>query len=116
MQKVEPCGRWPSLGHIDTAEALGCDDAHARVDAPAPKLSVLFALADKVVANAVTDNDIEAAQSAGHSPKDIEDVIFVSSLFGFANRMVTGFGIDYVKSRDQLGSRRLAEGYVWKRA
>ena len=40
------------------------------------------------------------------------DVIFGFALFGFANRMVTAFGLDYRAERDRAGSRSLAQGYV----
>ena len=74
----------------------------------------LFALADQVVANAVDQSAVDAVLAAGHSEQALEDVIFVAGLFGFANRMVTGFGIEYDAARDREGSQRLAQGYLWK--
>lgn len=102
------------LGHVDVAEEFGGREARELVDAPTPALAELYALADKVVANGVTDTDVNAVLAAGYDEKAVEDVIFVASLFGFANRMVTGFGIDYVEARDRPSSKRLAQGYVWK--
>ena len=104
------------LGHVDVAEEFGGPEARALVDAPTPELAALYALADKVVANAVTDADIDAVRSAGFDEKAVEDVIFVAALFGFANRMVTGFGIEYVEDRDRATSKRLAHSYIWKQA
>jgi uncharacterized peroxidase-related enzyme len=102
------------FGHLDVAEVLGGTGARAAVDAPSEKLVALFRLADKVAANTITDADIDAVIAAGFSEQAVEDVIFVTSLFGFANRMVTGFAIDYVEARDRETSQRLAKGYVWK--
>ena len=100
------------LGHIDTAEAIGGDDVQAMFDQPDARLTTLFAFADKVVDNAVTDAEIASLAGEGISEAEIEDVIFVASLFGFANRMVTGFGLDYQAERDRAGSRALANGYA----
>ena len=84
----------------------------ALVTDPSAQMKPLFDLADRVVNNEVTDAEIQQVQAAGYSEKAIEDVIFVASLFGFANRMVTGFGIDYVEQRDRRSSKMLAKGYT----
>jgi alkylhydroperoxidase family enzyme len=100
------------FGHLDTAAAIAGDDVGGRLDAADERLAPLFALADKIADNAATDADIEAVLAAGHSEQVVEDVILVCALFGFANRMVTGFGLDYRAERDREGSRALAQGYV----
>jgi uncharacterized peroxidase-related enzyme len=104
------------LGHLDVAEELGGTASMALVDSPTSELGTLYALADKVADNAATDADIDAVLNQGYSAKAIEDVIFVTALFGFANRMVTGFGIDYVVDRDRVTSKALAHGYLWRQA
>jgi alkylhydroperoxidase family enzyme len=81
------------LGHLDTADAIAGP-------------------ADKVVSNKVTDEEVQRVLEAGYLEKAVEDVIFAASLFGFANRMVTGFGIHYVQERDQQSSRNLAKSYL----
>jgi AhpD family alkylhydroperoxidase len=101
-------------GHLDTAEVLGGSEARQLVDAPTDRLAVLFAFADKVVRGEVDDAAIQQVIDNGYDEKAVEDVIFVASLFGFANRMVTGFGIGYAAERDRAGSQRLANGYLWK--
>jgi uncharacterized peroxidase-related enzyme len=100
------------LGHLDTAEELGGTEVKALVSAPNAAMKPLFDLADKVANNEVTDAEIQKLQDAGYSEKAIEDVIFVAALFGFANRMVTGFGINYVEQRDRRSSKMLAKGYI----
>jgi alkylhydroperoxidase family enzyme len=100
------------FGHLDTAAAIVGDGPLLSIDTPDDRLALLFALADKVADNAVTDAEIDAVLAAGHSEEVVEDVIFVCALFGFANRMVTGFGLDYRAERDRAGSRSLAHGYV----
>ena len=100
-------------GHLDTAEVLGGAEVHDALNAPDDRLRPLFALADAVVENVVDQPVVDAVMAAGHSEEAVEDVIFVASLFGFANRMVTGFGIEYIADRDREGSQRLAKGYVW---
>lgn len=103
------------LGHLDTAEELGGIEVKALVAAPNAQMKPLFDLADKVAHNEVTDTEVQKLQDAGYSEKAIEDVIFVTALFGFANRMVTGFGIDYVQQRDRQSSKMLVKGYVMPR-
>ena len=100
------------LGHLDTAEELSGSEVKALVTDPSAEMKPLFDLADRVVNNEVTDAEIQQVQAAGYSEKAIEDVIFVASLFGFANRMVTGFGINYVEQRDRRSSKMLAKGYT----
>lgn len=100
------------FGHLDTAAAIVGSEPPLSIDAPDNRLAVLFALADKVADNAVTNAEIDAVLGAEHSEQVVEDVIFVCALFGFANRMVTGFGLDYRAERDRAGSRALAQGYV----
>jgi uncharacterized peroxidase-related enzyme len=104
------------LGHLDVADEFGGTAATALVDTPTAELATLFALADKIADNAATDADVEAVLQKGFSEKAVEDVIFVTALFGFANRMVTGFGIDYVAERDRASSKALANGYLWRQA
>lgn len=81
-------------------------------DQPDARMATLFALADKVADNSVTDDDLLSMADDGISETEIEDVIFAASLFGFANRMVTGFGLDYQAERDRAGSQALANGYT----
>jgi alkylhydroperoxidase family enzyme len=97
---------------LDTAEAIGGTEVKALVSAPNAPMQALFDLADKVANNEVTDAAIQTLQDVGYSEKAIEDVIFVTALFGFANRMVTGFGINYVEQRDRQSSKMLAKGYI----
>jgi len=47
----------------------------------------------------------------GYSEQTLEDVIFVCALFGFANRIVVRFAIEYAQKRDRSSSQRLAKGY-----
>jgi alkylhydroperoxidase family enzyme len=103
------------LGHLDTAEALGGAAAKALVSAPNPAIQPLFDLVDKVISNEMTDVEVQKLRDAGYGDKALEDVIFVAALFGFANRMVTGFGINYVQNRDQASSKMLAKGYIMPR-
>lgn len=102
------------LGHLDTAEVLGGPTVRVALDEPDARLMPLLALANRVVANTVDQSAVDAVLAAGHSERAVEDVIFVAGLFGFANRMVTGFGIEYDAARDREGSQRLAHGYLWK--
>ncbi len=100
------------LGHLDTADALAGPEVRILVDQPSAQLRTLFDFADKVVSNQVTDAEVQKVLDAGYGDKAVEDVIFAASLFGFANRMVTGFGIQYVQERDQQSSRNLAKSYL----
>ena len=100
------------LGHLDTADAIGGPEVCVLVDQPTAQLKTLFDFADKVVGNQVTDSEVQKVLEAGYDEKAVEDVIFAASLFGFANRMVTGFGIHYVQERDQQSSRNLAKSYL----
>ncbi len=99
------------LGHLDTVSALGGDDAKSLVAAPSEELKIVFAIADKVVANDISEQDVLDFMDKGFTEQHYEDIVFVCSLFGFANRMVTGFGLSYIASRDEAGSRYLANGY-----
>jgi uncharacterized peroxidase-related enzyme len=100
------------LGHLDTADAIGGPEVRALLEQPTAELKVLFDFADVVVGNAVTDIEVQKVLDAGFSEKAVEDVIFAAALFGFANRMVTGFGIRYVQERDQQSSRNLVQSYM----
>ena len=102
------------LGHLETAYAIGGEEVKSLVDQPSEELKPLFELADKVVANTVSREDILSFLSMGYTEKHYEDVVFVCALFGFANRMVTGFGIEYNARRDEASSRFLAKGYRMK--
>lgn len=99
------------LGHIETAFAIGGEEVRSLVDNPSQELKPIFSLADKVVANQITEDDVETFFNLGYTEKHYQDVVFVCSLFGFANRMVTGFGIEYNPKRDEKSSRYLANGY-----
>jgi AhpD family alkylhydroperoxidase len=103
------------LGHLETAYALGGDEVRSLVDTPTEELIPIYAMADKVVANQVSEADIRDFLSLGYTEKHYEDIVFVCALFGFANRMVTGFGIEYNPARDQASSRYLARGYRMKK-
>ena len=100
------------LGHLDTADAIAGPEVRLLVGQPTAQLKILFDFADKVVGNEVTDEEVQKVLDAGYLEKAVEDVIFAASLFGFANRMVTGFGIHYVEERDQQSSRNLAKSYL----
>ncbi len=100
------------LGHLDTADALAGPEVRILVDQPSAQLRTLFDFADRVVSNQVTDAEVQKVLDAGYGEQAVEDVIFAASLFGFANRMVTGFGIQYVQERDQQSSRNLAKSYL----
>ena len=100
------------LGHLDTADAIAGPEVRGLFDQPTPQLKALFDFADLVVGNAVTDDAVQEMLGAGYGEQAVEDVIFVAALFGFANRMVTGFGIHYVQERDQQSSRNLATSYL----
>jgi alkylhydroperoxidase family enzyme len=103
------------LGHLETAYAIGGEQARTLVDTPSEELRPIYALADKVVANGVSQADIHQFLDLGYSEKHYEDIVFVCALFGFANRMVTGFGIEYTPARDESSSRYLANGYKMKK-
>lgn len=99
------------LGHLETAIVFGGEEVKSLVDNPSDELKILFELADKIANNQVKEQDVIKFLESGHSEKEYEDLVFVTSLFGFANRMVKGFGIEYVQSRDEKSSRYLAKGY-----
>lgn len=99
------------LGHLETAGVFGGEEAKLLVEQPTAELMLLFSVADKVIANEITEKDVADFISSGYSEKHYEDVVFVCALFGFANRMVTGFGIEYNPERDESSSRFLAKGY-----
>jgi AhpD family alkylhydroperoxidase len=99
------------LGHLETAAALGGETAKDQVNQPTEELQILFDLADKITSNQITEEDVAHFLAKGYSEKHYEDVVFVCALFGFANRMVTAFGIEYNDKRDAASSRYLAKGY-----
>jgi hypothetical protein len=102
------------LGHLETAFAIGGEEVRTLVDNPSDELKPIFLLADKVVSNRITEEDVANFLDLGYTEKHYEDVVFVCALFGFANRMVTGFGIEYNPKRDEASSRYLANGYKMK--
>jgi alkylhydroperoxidase family enzyme len=102
------------LGHLDTVEAIAGPDARGLVESPTPEYAALFRFADSVVANAVTDEAVDDLVRAGFDESAAQDVVFVAALFGFANRMVTGFGIHYRADRDRASSMALAKGYTFR--
>jgi alkylhydroperoxidase family enzyme len=102
------------LGHLETAYAIGGEEVRTLVDTPSKELKPVYALADKVIANTITEADILQFLALGYSEKHYEDIVFVCALLGFANRMVTGFGIEYTPARDESSSRYLANGYKMK--
>ena len=113
VSKQFGCG-FCHLGHLETALEIGGEEVRHLVDAPSATLLPLYQIADKVVANAVTEQDVAEFLDQGYTEQHYEDVVFVCALFGFANRMVTGMGIEYKAKRDQASSRRLAHGYKMK--
>jgi alkylhydroperoxidase family enzyme len=99
------------LGHLETVFVLGGESSKILVDEPTEELKIVFEMADKVVENRILEQDIVDFMAKGYTEQHYEDIVFVCSLFGFANRMVTGFGLEYIASRDESGSRYLANGY-----
>ncbi len=102
------------LGHLETAFALGGDEVRMLVENPSEELKPIYALAHKVIGNAVTEEDVANFLDLGYTEKYYEDIVLVCALFGFANRMVTGFGVEYNPKRDEASSRYLARGYKMK--
>jgi alkylhydroperoxidase family enzyme len=102
------------LGHLETAAAIGGENVKGLVDQPTEELKNLFQMADKIIENTVTIDAVEHFLAQGYTEKHYEDIVFVCALFGFANRMVTGFGIEYNPARDEQSSRYLAKGYRFK--
>lgn len=100
------------LSHLDTVEAISGQEVRALVDEPTEELKLLFEIADKLVANQAREADFERLRHAGHGEEAIEDLVFVTSLFGFTTRVMTGFGIEYQRERDRSFSQSLAKGYV----
>ena len=99
------------LGHLETAFAIGGEEVRTLVDNPTEELEGIFSLADLIIENKVTEAHVESFLNLGYTEKHYQDVVFVCALFGFANRMVTGFGIEYHPQRDEKSSRYLANGY-----
>lgn len=99
------------LGHEETVFALGGEEAKALVNNPTPQLKNVFDIANKVIANEITENEVLNFLKKGFTEQHYEDIVFVCGLFGFANRMVTGFGMEYKAERDEASSRYLAKGY-----
>jgi alkylhydroperoxidase family enzyme len=99
------------LGHLETVFVLGGESSKILVDEPTEELKIVFEMADKVVENRILEQDVVDFMAKGYTEQHYEDIVFVCSLFGFANRMVTGFGLEYIASRDEAGSRYLANGY-----
>ena len=99
------------LGHLETAFALGGEEVRTLVDNPSDELKPVYAFSDKVISNTVTETDLEIFLNLDYTEKHYEDIVFVCALFGFANRMVTGFGVEYNPKRDKTSSRYLAKGY-----
>jgi len=102
------------LGHLDTVEAIAGPDARNLVESPTLEYAALFRFADAVAANAVTDEAFNDLMESGFDESAAQDVVFVAALFGFANRMVTGFGIHYRDERDRESSMALAKGYTFR--
>jgi len=99
------------LGHEETVFALGGEEAKKLVNNPTPELQHIFEIADKVVSNTITKEQVITFLKKGFTERQYEDIVFVCALFGFANRMVTGFGMEYKADRDEASSRYLAKGY-----
>jgi len=99
------------LGHEETVFALGGEEAKKLVNNPTPELQHIFEIADKVVSNTITKEQVITFLEKGFTEQQYEDIVFVCALFGFANRMVTGFGMEYKAERDEASSRYLAKGY-----
>lgn len=99
------------LGHLETAIVLGGEKVKSLVNEPTEDLKIIFEMADKVVENKISEQDVINFLEKGYTEEQYQDIVFVSSLFGFANRMVTGFGLEYIASRDEAGSKYLANGY-----
>jgi len=102
------------LGHEETVFALGGEEAKKLVNKPTPELENIFEIADKVVANTINEKEVLSFLGKGFTEQQYEDIVFVCGLFGFANRMVTGFGMQYKAERDEASSRYLAKGYKFK--
>ena len=102
------------LGHLETAYAIGGDSIRSLVDEPSEELKEIFKVADLVVDNKITESIVSEFLAKGYTEKHYEDIVFVCALFGFANRMVTGFGVEYLPQRDEASSRFLARGYKMK--
>jgi len=111
ISKRSECG-FCHLSHLDTVEAISGQEVRALVDEPTEELKRLFELADKIAANQAHEADFERLRQAGHDDEELEDLVFVASLFGFTTRVMTGFDIEYQRERDRSFSQSLAKGYI----
>lgn len=100
--------------HVAVAEALGIADAADQIDTPSEKLRALFTLAEKLVKHErpISRADIDDVIYAGWPEAAAEEVIEVAAFFGFANRIVTGYGFVGTEQGFAMAGKFLAKSYT----
>lgn len=113
VSKISDCN-YCYQSHIAIAEALGADQAVNALDNPTQKMTVLLELADKIVKHVapITRTDIDAVIAQGWPEAAAEEVIHVAAFFGFANRIVTGYGFVGTEASFAQAGKFLAKSYL----
>lgn len=113
VSKISDCN-YCYKSHIAIAEALGVDDTINAIDNPSDKMTVLLELAYKVVKHTapITRTDINIVVAKGWPEAAAEEVIHVAAFFGFANRIVTGYGFVGTQESFAQAGKQLAKSYL----
>ncbi len=98
--------------HTAIAKALGAEGAARILDEVPQPYAALFAFADRVIAQDVGRADLDALVAAGHDPAVADQIIHVVALFGFFNRVVSGYGFKSTPDMDAQIGQMMAKGYA----
>src|SRR5919197_1026809 len=96
--------------HAATAERLGATEGVVP-----PRMQPVLDCADKLTREpaAITEADVDAVYEAGWDETALYNLVAVTALFNYMNRLVEGLGIGLDPAYVEPASRRLAErGYL----
>ncbi|WP_456427717.1 carboxymuconolactone decarboxylase family protein [Rhodocaloribacter sp.] len=96
----------------EVLEALRTDLSGAAID---PEMRPIFEFAKKLteIPSRITQADVQAILDAGWSEQTVEDVVGITSIFAFMNRLADGLGIKgNEESYDQAGRGLSQMGYA----
>lgn len=104
------CG-FCQTSHAALANILGIDEIDQVIASPPPSYGALFKLADAVIDQRVNRADVDAVISAGYAETVAREVIYVTAIFGFFNRIVSAFGFQTTPEADRQTAQYLKDSY-----
>ncbi|MEL6107241.1 MAG: carboxymuconolactone decarboxylase family protein [Planctomycetota bacterium] len=110
VSKLSEC-EFCELSHASIAKELGFNDVEKVLQGEAGGMETLFVFAKKVAQGLATREDIEIVMSNGYSEAVAQEVVLITALFGFFNRLVEGYGFSAPPEHYPQVGRMMRDSY-----